>query len=220
MNLVQLKSLLSWQCRLDSDHLLRKIPFQMGSTDWERKSKNFFRRNSQNTNTLQTSQLLCFLEKTCERLRNFTFISHTYLDVFLDSCGVFCKWNSGGFGPHADIVLKNVLLFSSVKCSVTLSARVNVPVQPVFLPHKEQSTSPGSAAKQQGRGSADRSTNFLCLSFSNVWKIPRQVTAVFSTPSPMPLRPDWNFGHPFAISTHRITAAWIVFSSHNFSVSH
>lgn len=93
-----------------------------------------------------------FFGKTCERLKNFTFISHTYLDVFLDSCGVFYKWSTGRFGQHADIVLKTVLLFSSVKCSMTRAARVHVPVQPVFLPHKEQNTSPWhccQAARQE-----------------------------------------------------------------------
>lgn len=95
-----------------------------------------------------------FWKKTCEILRNFTFIPHTYLEAFLDLCGVFCKWRTGRFGQHADIVLKlkTLLLFSSVKCSMTRSAHVKVPVDPVFLPHKEQNTSPWcccQAARQE-----------------------------------------------------------------------
>lgn len=49
VNLVQLRSLQSWQCKLDSDYLIHKLSFPMGGTDWEGKSKNLFRRSSQNT---------------------------------------------------------------------------------------------------------------------------------------------------------------------------
>lgn len=38
-------------------------------------------------------------------------------------------------------------------------------------------------------------------------KYPGRSQLCLAYPVPCPLRPDWNFGHPVAISTHRITAA-------------
>lgn len=188
MNLVQLRSLLSWQCKLDSDHLLHKISFQMGSTDWEGKSKNLFGRKLMKhmNKHLSDCSTTLFFGKTCAILRNFTFISHTYLDAFLDSWRCFVN-------EAQESVVNLLILYWKLFCSF---AQQNVPWHaqhtctyqnsPHSYPTRNRTPHPGTAAKQQGRSSADRSTNFLCFSLSNVWKIARQVTAVFSTSSPMP----------------------------------
>lgn len=115
---------------------------------------------------------------------------------------------TGRFGQHTEIVLKTVLIFFSVKYSMTHSACPRLSIQPAFLPHKgkEYLTLALLPTAEAGVQLTEVQFSYARAS-ATCEKQSGRSQLHLGHPVPCPLRPDWNSRHPVQINAHRITAA-------------
>lgn len=130
--------------------------------------------------------------------------------------------HTGRFGQHTDTVTENRFgIFLSKNNIPSDTQRVRMyPCSPCSYPQGTGTPHTGTAVNEQSWSSADRSTISYARASATCEKYPGRSQLCLGQPVPCPLRSDWNSSQPVQISAHRIAAAWIIFSSNNFLVSH